>query len=178
MVKLMNTAGETTEFYETTSPDHVRKYAIAQMAWYERKAKGAKAFHWWLKGIEVVAAAAIPVLALSPMYDARLITAALGAFVTVLEAFQQIYRFRDTWLNYRSTAEAIRRDLLLYGSGGGPFGDAPDRNRLLAERIAAVTAQENTRWIAYIDKTAGEKKEEKGKEERPAVVTSVPLPPT
>ena len=51
----------------------------------------------------MVVAAAIPVLGLLPGYNTRLLTAALGAFITVLEAFQQIFRFRDTWLNYRST---------------------------------------------------------------------------
>ncbi|HEX9938573.1 MAG TPA: DUF4231 domain-containing protein [Longimicrobium sp.] len=149
MGKLQPTKEATAALYENLAPGDVRKYALYQMQWYERKAKLAKAWHWWLKTVEIVAAASIPVIVLLPGYETDLLVAALGALVTVLEAFQQFFRFRDSWLNFRSTAEAIRRDLLLFGTGSAPFADAPDRNRMLAERLAALTAEENTKWVEY-----------------------------
>lgn len=149
MGKLQPTKEATAELYANLAPGDIRKYALYQMQWYERKAKLAKAWHWWLKTVEIVAAASIPVIVLLPGYETDLLVAALGALVTVLEAFQQFFRFRDSWLNFRSTAEAIRRDLLLFGTGSAPFADAPDRNRMLAERLAALTAEENTKWVEY-----------------------------
>jgi Protein of unknown function (DUF4231) len=162
MGRLAKTPEMTAQLYEDLDPAGVRKYAVLQMQWYERKAKEAKVWHLWLKSIEVLAAASIPVVALAPG-DTKLATAALGAFVTVLEAFQQLFRFRDIWLNYRATAESLRRDLLLHGSGGSPYTDAADANRLLAERVAAATAQENTKWIAYSEQAAADKKNAPGK---------------
>jgi hypothetical protein len=160
MGKLQPTTEATAELYANLAPGDIRKYALYQMQWYERKAKLAKAWHWWLKTVEIVAAASIPVIVLLPGYETDLLVAALGALVTVLEAFQQFFRFRDSWLNFRSTAEAIRRDLLLFGTGSAPFADAPDRNRMLAERLAALTAEENTKWVEYsrqaTDKQDGE----------------------
>src|ERR1044071_2840208 len=159
MGRLQPTTEATGELYETLTPEGVRKYALYQMQWYERKAKLAKAWHWWLKTVEILAAAAIPIIALLPNADRNnLVVAGLGALITVLEGFQQFFRFRDSWLNYRSTAEAIRRDLLLFGSGGAPFSDAPDRNRMLAERLAGLTAEENTKWVEY-SRQAGDKQD-------------------
>ncbi|HEU4556312.1 MAG TPA: DUF4231 domain-containing protein, partial [Longimicrobium sp.] len=99
MGRLQPTTEETGALYENLTPEGVRKYALFQMQWYERKAKLAKAWHWWLKTVEILAAAAIPIIALLPNADRNnLVVAGLGALITVLEGFQQFFRFRDSWL--------------------------------------------------------------------------------
>lgn len=69
---------------------------------------------------------------------------ALGAAVVILEGLQQLFQWNTTWMLYRSTAEALKRERYLY-LAHGPYGNTSP-GPLLAERVEAILAQENATW--------------------------------
>jgi Protein of unknown function (DUF4231) len=137
-------------------PDAVLTYVDEQMSYYERAAgRAQKAFRIG-RLITLITAAAIPICAL--LNFSPLLTAALGALIAVLEGTQQIFQFHENWLNYRSTAEALRRERLLYTSGAGPYAEAESAGRsaatLLAERVVALTTEEQAKWRTVAERAA------------------------
>jgi low affinity Fe/Cu permease len=116
-----------------------------QLAWYERSsARCKRAFHQ-LKLVEIVVAAAIP--ASVALGASAAVAGSLGAVIVVLEGAQQLFQFQQNWTGYRATAEALKHERFLFLAQAGPYRDAPDRERLLAERVEAQVSTEHAAWV-------------------------------
>ena len=115
-----------------------------QLGWYDRKSAHHRSWFQRLKVLQIVIAAAIPVVAGA---DASAwITGALGASIVVLEGFQQLFQFQQNWIGYRATAEALKHEKFLYLSHAGPYRDASERDALLAEQVEGLVSQEHAAW--------------------------------
>jgi hypothetical protein len=117
-----------------------------QLGWYDRKSGQQKLWFQRLKVMQIVTAAAIPVVA-GVGADAW-ITGSLGASIVVLEGIQQLFQYQQNWLGYRATAEALKHDKYLYLAQAGPYRDATSRDAVLAERVEALVSQEQSSWSA------------------------------
>jgi Protein of unknown function (DUF4231) len=121
-----------------------------QINWYDRKGTSHKRYFNTLKVVAIVAAAAIPFLAALPL-DAqlsRIIAAALGALIVIIEGIQQLYQLQTNWLLYRSTCESLKHEKYLFLAGAGPYGAAQNPHSLLAERIESLVSQEHAKWTS------------------------------
>ncbi|HEY4603592.1 MAG TPA: DUF4231 domain-containing protein [Blastococcus sp.] len=116
---------------------------VDQLDWYDRKSSDAQRAFKRVKVTELVIAAAIPVMAGTSV--SQIITAALGGAVVLLEAVQQLYQWQTNWVQYRSTAEALKHEKFLYLAVAGPYATG-DRRRLLAERLEGLISQEHAKW--------------------------------
>ncbi len=125
-------------------PDHPAwARLLDQLEWYSRKSSAARRAFTRLKVVELVVAAAVPVVAAAR--GPALVTAALAAVVVVLEGVQHLYLWQTNWVLYRSTAEALKHEKYLFLSCAGPYA-AADRQRLLAQRVEDLVSQEHGRW--------------------------------
>jgi hypothetical protein len=116
---------------------------VDQLDWYDRKSSDAQRAFKRVKVTELVIAAAIPVMAGTSV--SQIITAALGGAVVLLEAVQQLYQWQTNWVQYRSTAEALKHEKFLYLAVAGPSATSEQR-RLLAERLEGLISQEHAKW--------------------------------
>ena len=116
-----------------------------QFNWYDRKSIAEKRAYRWLKLLEIVVAAAIPVVTTAG--SPRTLIGALGAAVVVLEGVQHLFQFHANWITYRGTAEQLQHERYLYLAAAGPYA-RPNRNRLLAERVEGLVSQQHARWTA------------------------------
>ena len=114
-----------------------------QLGWYDRKSAAAQRAYKRVKTGELVVAAAVPVVA--GVGAAPLLTAALAAVVVVAEGILQLNGWQANWTLYRATAEALTREKYLHLSQAGPYA-GEDRDRVLAERVEALVAQEQASW--------------------------------
>jgi hypothetical protein len=119
---------------------------VEQLDWYSRKSRSHKRGYQWGKVGQIVVAAAIPVVAAAGASAA--VAGALGAVVVVLEGLQQLFQFQPNWSSYRATAEALKHEQYLYLARAGGYEHAPERDRLLAERIESLVSQEHAAWSA------------------------------
>lgn len=115
-----------------------------QLSWYSHKSAVAQRRYKQVKLGQLIVGTAVPVIACLEISTE--LTAALAAVVVVAEGAQQLYQWQTTWVQYRSTAEALKREKYLYLAEAGPYR-VKDRHRVLAERIEDLIAQEHTSWI-------------------------------
>lgn len=125
-----------------------------QIGWYDRKSRVAQQRFKWLKGAQLVAAAAIPVVAM--VWDAHgaAVAAALGALVVVVEGVQQLNQYQQNWSAYRSTCEALKHEKFLFLARAGPYAGGSDQRALLADRIEGLISQEHAKWVSAREEAA------------------------
>jgi hypothetical protein len=122
-----------------------------QIDWYDRKSIFNQRLYKWLKIIEIVAAAIIPVVALTNNVN-PLVIAGLGVVIIVLEGLQNINQFHHNWITYRSTCEDLKHEKFLWIARGGPYAEDDNPDRLLAERIESIISREHSKWVKIQEK--------------------------
>lgn len=116
-----------------------------QIGWYDRRSGADQRLYKWLKLVEIVVAAALPVVAAT--HSPVAVTGSLAGVIVVLEGSQHLYQFQEHWITYRSTAEALKHERYLYLAAAGPYASG-DRHRQLAERLEGLISQEHAKWAA------------------------------
>ena len=128
-----------------------------QINWYDRKSQSAQHIYKRLKIVEILAAAMIPLLAgLSFPHD-KLVTAALGVLITILEGILHLNQYQQLWSTYRSTCEALKHEKYVYLAKAGPYTAAADPHALLAERVESLVSQEHAKWASVQQPEAKDK---------------------
>jgi len=74
--------------------------------------------------------------------------------ITILEGILHLNQYQENWTNYRTTAESLKHEKFLYLAKAGPYANAVDPRASLAERIEAIVSQENSQWVAALQKTS------------------------
>jgi hypothetical protein len=128
-----------------TTLDKIRE----QGAWYGKKAGNNRATFFAFKIVQIIMAAAIPVVSLSSQtLVLKWTTALLGAFIGVIEAVLQLGQYQQNWLLYRASREALRREDFLHSANAGPYAGQADPDGLYVERADAILSGENSKWVA------------------------------
>ena len=127
-----------------------------QIGWYSKGARRNKRWYMRIKLVQIVSAAAIPVLAATSL--PTWVAGGLGALIVVLESVQQLFQFHSNWTHYRSTSEALKHEKYLYLANAGPYAKVPDPAALLAERIEGRVSQEHSAWASEQQQGAGHEK--------------------
>ena len=115
-----------------------------QIRWYDSQAKRQQGLYRGIKLVQILAAAAIPVLA--TLHASAWLTGSFGSAIVVLEGVQQLYQFHEYWISYRTACEALRSEMFLYEARAGHYRSEPDAQSLLAEQIQRITSEEGGRW--------------------------------
>jgi Protein of unknown function (DUF4231) len=122
-----------------------------QIGWYDRKSLQNQRRFKLCKYVEILAAAAIPVLAGAG--SPAMVVGSLGGVVLVLEGIQHLNQYQQNWIAYRSTAEALKHEKYLYAARAAHYA-VPHAHRLLAERIEGLVSQEHAKWVSAREDTA------------------------
>jgi hypothetical protein len=126
-----------------------------QIRWYSHGSRRNKRWYMRIKVVQIVSAAAIPVLAATSL--PTWVAGGLGALIVVLESIQQLFQFHSNWTHYRSTSEALKHEKYLFLANAGSYTAAKDPAALLAERIEGRVSQEHSAWASEQQQGAGQK---------------------
>ncbi len=134
---------------EARSPaDRGSEFIVArldpQIAWYGAHSRFGRLWYHGLKIVTIVSAGAIPVLAAASIPP--IVSAVLGAVILGIEGLQQLFKYHETWISYRSTAEDLKREKSLFLAGAGPYRLSRDAAALLVERVESRIATETNAW--------------------------------
>lgn len=127
---------------EQSHPTLVRLNSLR--SYYSSRGGQNRAWHYVLKGVEIVLAASIPAGALLGAQPPLL--GVLGAFVAVVATLQQVYQPHFKWIRYRSANERLKREKHLYEVQAGPYERSEDPLKLLAVRLEDAVAEEHSEW--------------------------------
>jgi hypothetical protein len=130
---------------ETTAQAKV----LDQSNWYGQKARFNRAVYVTMKIIQIVLAAAIPVVSVFATASVqRGASATLGALIGVIEGILSLGQYQQNWLLYRAARQALRREELLFSGSAGPYGlGGSNATQLFVERADAIMSGETARWI-------------------------------
>ena len=132
------TIGET-EYFEQRLDD--------QINWYDKKSSANQAAYKRLRLIEIIAAAAIPLLAGYSKNSeyVGMTMGVIGLIVAVLAGIVSLYRFQENWNEYRAAAESLKQEKYLYLARAEPYND-DQPFELLVQRVEALLKSETTVW--------------------------------
>lgn len=136
-----------------------------QQAWYGEK---ASLFKSRAQGIDIAIIAFGAIIAVLPILKPGgaphwtvIVASFLGALVAIGQAFQRVFRYGETWPEYRQASERMKREWRLFVNGAEPY-DGPEEaaRRLYVSRLEAIIAEEQKIFFERRrDRTAEEAKE-------------------
>lgn len=132
-----------------------------QIAWYDRKSKINQKRYRVMKLMIITISVLIPFLAGLIDDTTAWIKIAVGlggVMIALLEGILSLYKYQETWLEYRTTAEALKREKIMFVTQSGPYEEEKTLNHLV-ERAEAIMNKENQGWTKR--NTAAAKKKEK-----------------
>ena len=122
-----------------------------QINWYGKKSAANQTAYKRLRLIEIIAAAAIPLLAgysqesLHVGMTIGVVIGVIGLIVAVLAGIVSLYRFQGNWNEYRAVPESLKQEKYLYLARADPHsGDQPFE--LLVQRVETLLKSETTGW--------------------------------
>ncbi len=143
-----------------TPEEYLKDRVEDQIEWYDRKSASNKKWFMIFQIATLAASASVPVFAIfeSGLWS-RLTVAVLGAAAAVTTGIVSLYKFREHWVDYRTTAESLKHEKYKYLTGADPYvGDGAFS--ILVERIESMVSKENTAWQERL--TAREEKKGTG----------------
>lgn len=139
----MSTPGATSE-----EPDSGYVRLEEQIRWYDSKSGSAQRCFKWVKYVEFVCGAIIPIAALTQ--QTGYVAAGLSALVIVLEGIQHLNQWQHNWITYRSTCEMLRHEKYSYLARSGQYEGLDDdlAFKLLVENVEGLVSTEHAKWVS------------------------------
>lgn len=125
-----------------------------QINWYDRKSQSSQLCFKGLRGFEIVAAAAIPLIAgfgaqLLPGWMPLEVTlGVLGASIAIASAFLSLNRCQENWMSYRTTSESLKLEKFLFLTRANPYHEE-GAFTLFVHRAERLISSENSAWLQY-----------------------------
>jgi hypothetical protein len=132
-----------------TAEEYLNQRLNQQIDWYDQKSQtNQKRFHS-LKLLIILFSVFIPFL-VGLMNDERVwLKVAVGVggvAIALFEGLLSLYKYQENWLEYRHTAESLRREKILFLTKAGPYANNQSLHQLV-ERAEAIMSNENQDWV-------------------------------
>ncbi len=139
--------------------DFIRDRLDDQIKYYSKQSKKNKRKYFTSQTIIIVLGVIIPVvnvIAFSNFGNPNLvkhillISTVFASIIGLTAALSQLNKHYETWLNFRSTLELLKREKSLYqNSAGGYFNlNEVDKKRVLVDRIEELLSSEHTKFFS------------------------------
>jgi hypothetical protein len=117
-----------------------------RLRWYEKVVRKSRIGYFVFEIITIVIAAAIP--AAAAMGASTATTGILGALVTVMVGFRQLWRWGEDWIRFSGSLVALQREVVAWSVGAEPYNEPRRADALLSTRVESLVETETTRWSA------------------------------
>lgn len=149
----------TSNVSERVKKDIVWITLEQQLEWFDTKSVSAKCWHRILKTFELILAVSIPVLTHADWSWGKWVISVVGALIALLEGIQYLNQFFANWVNYRSVAQRLNGERLLFLSNARHYKDASEDQNLvvLAEKLEEILSSEQSDWSTRTKSTLTKK---------------------
>jgi Protein of unknown function (DUF4231) len=124
--------------------DVVWQELVRAFCWYDRAASRSRTGYLALRLLALAVGSAVTVLA--AVRAPAGLTAGLAAVGVVSEGVQQLFQLHPNWINYRSTAEKLRRHAFLFAATVPPYDEVDTRRARLADLLRDAGTTESHVW--------------------------------
>jgi len=121
-----------------------------QIRWYDDKSSKAQYRYKALRRFEIVAAAAIPLIAGfgEGIMPVTLVVGLLGAAIAIASSLEALNKYHEQWTEYRTTCESLKHEKFLFLTSAQPYSDSSSY-ALLVQRVESLISKENSEWLRY-----------------------------
>ncbi len=134
-----------------TQEEYMQQRVDSQLQWYSDKAKLNK--NWYIR-LEVIAI----ILSVSIPFVSNFMTAAtpwikhcvsfIGVAIAAITGILALMKFRDNWVEYRTTAELLRHERYMFLTRTGAYA-AVNRFDIFVQTIENLLSKEVSNWKNY-----------------------------
>ena len=129
-----------------SAEDYLAHRVDDQLEWYSAKSTANKNLYLRLQCFSLVAGSLIPLISLSfDNFQARVVVAVMGALTAIVSGLLSLFQYRDLWIDYRSTAEALKREKYLFLAHASPYDDTSAFPKFV-DNVESLIISENTQW--------------------------------
>ena len=126
--------------------DYLQRRIDDQIKWLSSASGKNQQWFKKLRAAEIVMGCAIAYLVShADLMPIQVLTGAMGVAVATIGGLLSLYRFQEKWIEYRATAENLKREKFFFLTGTAPY-DADDKFQILVTRVEAILAAENVQW--------------------------------
>jgi Protein of unknown function (DUF4231) len=142
---------DKAEYFAVNPDDYIKDRVDGQIEWYDRKSGTNQRWFRWLRIVEIVAAASIPLLVgyADSISEFKVVVGILGLLIAVIAGILGLYQFQENWNGYRTTCEALMQEKYLFLTKTQPY-DQGDSFSLFVQRVENFISKEHTNWAQYI----------------------------
>jgi len=135
----------------TLSPEvYLRDRVDDQMNWYDKKAVFNQKRYKNLKLLEIIVSVSLPfftgLIAEGTKIDWKIVVGIMGVLVAGIEGVLSFQKYQENWLTYRTTAEQLKREKLLFQASAGHYRKSQDFP-LFVLRCEQIMGKENASWF-------------------------------
>lgn len=134
--------------------DYMMERVEGQIKWLSRESSKNQRWFKQLRAAEIVMGCSIAYLvSLAELAPVQVLTGAMGVAVAAIGGLLSLYRFQEKWVEYRVTAENLKREKFFFLTGTAPY-DMNDKFQTLVTRVETILAAENIQWAEATDAKA------------------------
>ena len=139
---------------ESKQKDYLENRLEDQIKWYNKKSGKNQKMFKGMQLVTIITAACIPFLT-GYLSDGAIclkyVVGALGVLVVILTGINNVYKFQENWIAYRTTCESLIHEKYLYKTGTKPYNGNEPFN-LLVQRVEMLISKENSSWTELTKK--------------------------
>lgn len=121
-----------------------------EIKWYNDKSESNQLWHRVLNVYVVVASVTVPVL-LSILDTSqswvKIIISITSASIAITSGINNLFKFQENWINYRTTCETLKKEKSYYLGGVDDYAITKDKEALFIERVESIISRENSLWL-------------------------------
>ena len=122
-----------------------------QIKWYNKKSSFNKYSFNILRSAEIILSILIPFFAgfiTKDMYN-KYIIGIIGVIVAIIAGLLSFFQFQEKWIQYRATAEKLKREKYLYLAKVDVYNNDNCYN-IFVKEIENIISNENSIWFEHI----------------------------
>jgi hypothetical protein len=138
-----------------TEEEYIKNRLDDQITWYSSKARVNKQWNFRAKSLIILFSALVSVFAGFPFAThptaKSILLGAFGTIIAISSGLSDVLKFGEKWTQYRTTAEALTQEKMLFSTLTGPYNGAADAFKILVERTESIISKEYSSWSQYVN---------------------------
>ena len=138
--------------------DYFKNRFKDQVDWYSKKAKSYKKKYHFIQVLIIILSGVLPVMLwlhekYSDIYPQLIIFLFVSPAIVILTSLQSHFKYHDLWVEYRTTAETLKKEEFFYQSRINDYDidDRDARTKVFVHRVESLISRQNKTWVARYD---------------------------
>lgn len=138
-----------------TEEEYITQRLDEQMTYYSAKSAKNKTYYFRSKVITIILSASLPFITTLPPgnilntpFTGSHLVGLIGVVIAVLSGITGLFKYHETWINYRKIKEQLEREKIMYQTQSGSYENNTNF-KLFVSNVEKIMDAENNSWLGY-----------------------------